>query len=67
MEVDIGDVVIFDWNVLITQQKIIKKFRMILYFTYCQNKSKKVRDKYYLDKKNSQTDEKFKGCIYHKN
>ncbi|MBD1167055.1 phytanoyl-CoA dioxygenase family protein [Pelagibacterales bacterium SAG-MED09] len=68
MEVDIGDVVIFDWKCAhYSTKNKSKNSRMILYFTYCQNKSKKIRNKYYLDKKNSQTDEKFKGCIYTKN
>ena len=59
---------IFDWKCAhYSTKNKSKNSRMILYFTYCQNKSKKVRDKYYLDKKNSQTNEKFKGCIYHKN
>lgn len=68
MEVSTGDVVVFDWKCghYSTKNKS-RSSRMIVYLTYCKNKSKKVRNEYYLDKLKSTTDESFKGCIYKKN
>lgn len=68
IEVDRGDVVIFDWKCAhYSNKNKSRSSRMIIYLTYCESNLKSVRKKYYKDKELSKTDESFKGCIYKKN
>ena len=68
IEVNTGDIVIFDWKCAhYSTKNMSKSSRMILYLTYCQSRSKNIRKRYYSEKMNSQTNENFKGCIYTKN
>ena len=68
IEVNTGDIVIFDWKCAhYSTKNMSKSSRMILYLTYCQSRSKNIRKRYYSEKMNSQTNENFKGCIYKKN
>ena len=52
IELDIGDILLFDWNVCHgSKRNYSKKSRMIFYATYARNKAgKNLKKKYYLDK-----------------
>ena len=64
IELDVGDIFVFNWKCAhFSKKNISKKSRMILYLTFCRKntKIKNLRKVYYYDKKNSKNDEKNKS------
>ena len=64
IQLNIGDIFIFNWKCAhFSKKNISKKSRMIMYLTFCKRnkKIKNLRKVYYYDKKNSKNDEKNKS------
>ena len=64
IELNIGDIFVFNWKCAhFSKKNISKKSRMIFYLTFCRKniKIKNLRKVYYYDKKNSKNDEKNKS------
>ena len=65
LEVSAGDIIIFDWMCChYSKKNNSKKSRLILYLTYCDKTKKNIRKKYYIDRKISKTNLKYKSGIY---